>query len=557
MRVKTGSLLTELSIKNYALIDSLKVGFGDGFHVITGETGAGKSILLGALSLVLGKRADLDSLKNKSEKCVIEAEFSIVRYDLKHLFKTLDLDYEEITIIRREILPGGKSRAFINDTPCTLDVLQSLSTRLIDIHSQHQTLQLTDDDFQLQVIDAVAGNKNILADYHKILKSYSQAKSKLQELIDLQKESDKEQDYNSFLLEELRQFPLEVGMQEELEATYEKLSNVEEIQEKLSYAVQILSDEQLGTLGQLSELKITLQKLSGFGKAFEELGNRVTSVFIELDDAFSELQGLQDSLETDPKQLEATATQLRHLYDLQKKHQVADVDALIAVRTSLEQKVAVIENLEEDIKTAQLLVLDLEKKLDTLARSLHENRSNAIPKLKKYLEKSLQELGMEHARFDITLELSGVYGKNGKDRLSFLFAANKGSDFGNLKKVASGGELSRIMLSIKALLAKHMQLPTIMFDEIDTGVSGEISHKMGDIMRQMSSYLQVFSITHLPQVAAKGDRHYKVYKQHTSQNSITSIKLLNEEERIIEIAGMLGGKELSNSAMAHARQLLN
>ncbi|WP_340063407.1 DNA repair protein RecN [Ascidiimonas aurantiaca] len=550
-------MLTELSIKNYALIDSLKVGFGDGFHVITGETGAGKSILLGALSLVLGKRADLDSLKNKSEKCVIEAEFSIVRYDLKHLFKTLDLDYEEITIIRREILPGGKSRAFINDTPCTLDVLQSLSTRLIDIHSQHQTLQLTDDDFQLQVIDAVAGNKNILADYHKILKSYSQAKSKLQELIDLQKESDKEQDYNSFLLEELRQFPLEVGMQEELEATYEKLSNVEEIQEKLSYAVQILSDEQLGTLGQLSELKITLQKLSGFGKAFEELGNRVTSVFIELDDAFSELQGLQDSLETDPKQLEATATQLRHLYDLQKKHQVADVDALIAVRTSLEQKVAVIENLEEDIKTAQLLVLDLEKKLDTLARSLHENRSNAIPKLKKYLEKSLQELGMEHARFDITLELSGVYGKNGKDRLSFLFAANKGSDFGNLKKVASGGELSRIMLSIKALLAKHMQLPTIMFDEIDTGVSGEISHKMGDIMRQMSSYLQVFSITHLPQVAAKGDRHYKVYKQHTSQNSITSIKLLNEEERIIEIAGMLGGKELSNSAMAHARQLLN
>jgi len=557
LKVKTGGLLTELSIKNYALIDSLKVGFGDGFHVITGETGAGKSILLGALSLVLGKRADLNSLKNKSEKCIIEAEFSLVRYGLKPLFEKLDLDYEETTIIRREILPGGKSRAFVNDTPCTLDVLQNLSTRLIDIHSQHQTLQLTDDDFQLQVIDAVAGNKNTLASYHKTLKAYSLARSKLQELIDFQKESDKEQDYNSFLLEELRQIPLESGMQETLEATYEKLSNVEEIEEKLSYAVQILSDEQLGTLGQLSELKVTLQKLSGFGKAFEELGNRVNSVFIELDDAFSELQGLQDSLETDPGQLEATQAQLRQLYDLQKKHQVVDVDALIAVRASLEQKVMVIANLEDDIKTAQLSVLDLEKELDTLAQSLYDNRCNAIPALKEYLEKSLRELGMAHARFEITLEPTDVYGKNGKDRLHFLFAANKGAAFGNLKKVASGGELSRIMLCIKALLAKHMQLPTIMFDEIDTGVSGEISHKMGDIMRQMSSYLQVFSITHLPQVAAKGDRHYKVYKQHTSQHSTTSIKLLDEDERITEVAEMLGGKELSHSAMAHARQLLN
>lgn len=549
-------MLTSLSIKNYALIDNLQVKFGEGLTIITGETGAGKSILLGGLGLVLGKRADLSSLKNKEEKCIVETEFSINNYDLEGFFRENDLDFEKNTLIRREILPSGKSRAFINDTPVTLDILSSLGEKLIDIHSQHQTLQLTGNDFQFQVIDAVAGNAEIINEYQGKLREYLKTKSALKKLIDFQQDADKEQDYNSFLLKELQQANLTPGMLTELEATYEKLNNIEEIKERISHSQQLLAEEQIGILSSLNELKSTFQKLAGYGKQYEDLSIRVQSTFIELDDIYNEIQLLGENLEADPKLLEEVNNKLQTIYTLQKKHNALDVAELLSIKSALEEKVAITENLESDIKEKQLLVFKFEEELDSIAQKIHKKRESVIPELTKYLENLLGELGMPNARFKIELVLSDLYHTNGKDELSFLFSANKGTAFGEIKKVASGGELSRIMLCIKSLLAQHMNLPTIMFDEIDTGVSGEISNKMGDIMKQMSKSMQVFSITHLPQIAAKGNAHFKVYKEDKQETTSTRMKVLSNEERILEIAEMLGGKDISDSALAHAKQLL-
>ncbi|MGS2760787.1 DNA repair protein RecN [Sinomicrobium sp. M5D2P9] len=549
-------MLLSLSIKNYALIDDLKVRFDKGLTIITGETGAGKSILLGGLSLILGKRADLNSLKNKENKCIVEAEFSVEDYHLESLFNKLDLDYEANTIIRREILPGGKSRAFVNDTPVTLDVLSALSIRLIDIHSQHQTLQLTDNDFQFQVIDAIAGNKTNIEAYRTKLAEYHKAKKELQKLIDFQQEADKEQDYNAFLLKELREARLQPGMLEEMEETFEKLSNVEEIKEKLALSSQLLSDEQSGILVNLNNMRNLLGKLAGYGARFEELQNRINSAFIELDDTFNEIQNIDETVEADPGQLDQVNTRLQLIYDLQKKHNALEVEELIRIQKELEEKVSVTENLENDIKNKQLKVLQLEEELDVKASKIHEKRGKEAPKLKKYLESSLSKLGMPNATFRIEIKPTTSFFANGKDELHFLFSANKGTGYGELKKVASGGELSRIMLSIKAVLARYEKLPTIMFDEIDTGVSGEVSDKMGDIMKEMGESMQVFAITHLPQIAAKGARHFKVYKQDSGEVTSTQMKELSTDERIVEIAEMLSGKNISESAISHARELL-
>ncbi|WP_268224114.1 DNA repair protein RecN [Sinomicrobium oceani] len=549
-------MLLSLSIKNYALIDDLRVRFERGLTIITGETGAGKSILLGGLSLIQGKRADLNSLKDKEKKCIVEAEFAVEDYHLQSLFTKLDLDYEPHTIIRREILPGGKSRAFVNDSPVTLDVLSSLSIRLIDIHSQHQTLQLTDNDFQFQVIDAISGNKTNIERYKEKLKEYHHTKKELQRLIDFQQEADKEQDYNAFLLKELQDARLQPGMLEELEEAFEKLSNVEEIKEKLAYSSQLLSDEQSGILVNLNAMRNAIGRLSGYGTRFEDLQTRINSVFIELDDAFNEIQNIDETVEADPEQLEQTNTRLQLLYDLQKKHNVLEVEELIRIQQELEEKVSVTENLENDIKNKQLQVLKLEEELDEEASKIHEKRIKEAPKLKKYLESSLFKLGMPNATFRIDIIPTTSFFANGKDELHFLFSANKGTDYGPLKKVASGGELSRIMLSIKAILARYEKLPTIMFDEIDTGVSGEVSDKMGDIMKEMGERMQVFAITHLPQIAAKGVKHFKVYKEDQAGVTSTQMKALSMDDRIVEIAEMLSGKNISESAISHARELL-
>ena len=550
-------MLTSLSIKNYALIDSLNVDFNDGFSIITGETGAGKSILLGGLSLILGKRADLSSLKDATQKCIIEAVFNISNYNLKPLFESEDFDFESQTIIRREILPSGKSRAFVNDSPVNLTSLQLLGERLVDIHSQHQTLQLTSNDFQFQVIDALAKNEDSLQNYRTLLKDYKNLKKEYKELLSFQTEAIKEHDYNSFLLNELLEANLVVGEVEVLEAEYETLNNIEGIKENLSEAYQLLSDEQLGVLSSLTSLKNIFQKLSGFSSQYEELFNRANSSLIDMNDLFSEIHVLQDNLEVNPNRLEVVDAKLKMIHVLMQKHVVSDVSELITIKNQLEEKVAVTENLDETIQKKQSEIVSKETELNTISQGIHTNRSQVIPQLKKELETILLDLGMPNAQFNIDVVISDTFYANGKDELSFLFSANKGGSFNELKKAASGGELSRIMLAIKSVLAEYIQLPTIMFDEIDSGVSGEISNKMGDIMLQMSKNMQVFSITHLPQIAAKGLSHFKVYKEDVNEVTQTNLIELNHDERIIEIAQMLGGSEMSTSAIAHAKELLN
>lgn len=550
-------MLTSLSIKNYALIDNLHVTFNNGLTIITGETGAGKSILLGGLSLVLGKRADLSSVKNTSEKCVIEASFDIANQDLKSLFEENDLDYEPQTIIRREILPSGKSRAFVNDTPANLESLKTLSQYLIDVHSQHETLELTNNAFQFQIIDALAKNSEILGQYSGQLSNYKQLNQELEKLKQYQSEAVKEYDYNMFLLKELQEAQLVEGELHALEEEYEALNNVEEIKEKLQEADHLLNDEQIGILNLLRELKSISQKLSGFGSGYLDLHERINSSLIELDDVYGEVSNLHDQLENDPNRLEIVNTKLQTIHNLFLKHNKDTIEELISIKEELSKKVSLTENLDSDIQKLDNHISHTKKQLKVLAKQLHDNRKKAIPKLIKHLQNNLKDLGMPNAQFKIDLNLGEDFFNNGSDTVEFLFTANKGMTFMPLKKAASGGELSRIMLSVKYILSQFVQLPTIIFDEIDTGVSGEISNKMASIMQQMSRSMQVLTITHLPQIAAKGDVHFKVFKEDKAHQTTTNLVRLNNEERIVEIAQMLGGKDISSSALAHAKQLLN
>ncbi|WP_028281870.1 DNA repair protein RecN [Olleya marilimosa] len=550
-------MLTGLTIKNYALIDQLQVNFNDGFTIITGETGAGKSILLGGLSLILGKRADLSSLRNPEKKCIIEASFDISKYKLKNLFKDQDLDYDTQTIIRREILPSGKSRAFVNDSPVNLSNLQVLGEHLIDIHSQHETLQLVDDAFQFQVIDALANTEANLEAYNLHLKEHKVLQKQLKQLQQFQAEAIKEHDYNSFLLNELVAANLKEGELEVLEEEYELLNNVEAIQLKLEQANALLSEEQAGVLTSLREVKVAFQKLASISNTYQDLLDRVTSSLIDLDDVLVDIERFEDKLDADPNRLEVVNAQLMTLNNLMQKHLVKSIEELIEIREALSKKVEATENADQDIVDKQEEIKALEKLLNTEAKNITDKRNKAIPELKKQLEALLTQLGMPNAQFNISLEASNTFLYNGKDNLNFLFSANKGGQFNVLKKAASGGELSRIMLAIKSILSKYVKLPSIMFDEIDTGVSGEISNKMADIMSQMSTKMQVFSITHLPQIAAKGNTHYKVYKEDVNEVTTTNLVKLNYDERVVELAQMLGGTQLSDSAIAHAKQLLN
>ncbi|TDO83205.1 DNA repair protein RecN (Recombination protein N) [Flavobacterium chryseum] len=550
-------MITSLSIKNYALIEKLSIDFSRGFSIITGETGAGKSIILGALGLVLGKRADLTSLKNKEEKCVIEAHFEISKYNLKEFFEANDLDYEDETIIRREILPSGKSRAFINDSPVNLQELQDLSLFLIDIHSQQQTQELSDENVQFKIIDAIANNFDTISTYQKLLKTYKSDKSKLNALLKKQSDSGKEQEYNTFLLNELVSAKLKSGEQEELEADFEKLNNVEVIKESIDKSLVIANEEQFGVFHNLNEIKISLQKIALFSPEYETLFERITSVAIEFDDISRELQNASEKLLNDPEKLELTNQKLQLIYNLQKKHQVTSVDELIQIQANLENAVVELGNIEEEIASLSKLIEEKTIELDALSATIHQNRENAIPVLSNQLISILETLGMPNVRFNMELLPSETYFQNGKDELKFLFSANKGTDFGLLKKVASGGEMSRIMLAVKAILAQYSKLPTLIFDEIDTGVSGEIAIRMGEIMKEMSTKMQIFAITHLPQIAAKGDSHFKVFKSTVGEDTQSELKLLFPNERITEIAQMLSGANISDSALNHAKELLN
>ncbi len=550
-------MITSLSIKNFALIEKLAIDFSKGFSIITGETGAGKSIILGALGLVLGKRADLTSLKNKEEKCVIEAHFEIQKYNLQPFFEANDLDYEDQTIIRREISPSGKSRAFVNDSPVNLQELQDLSEFLIDIHSQHQTQELSDEKVQFQIIDAIANNQIEIQKYQLILKNYKSDKSKLNALIAKQNEANATQEYNTFLLNELVVAQLKSGEQETLEADFEKLNNVEIIKEAIDKSLTIANEEQIGVLQNLKEIKIWLQKIAPFSSEYQLLLERISSVLIEFDDISDELIRSSEKLINDPEQLDLISQKLQVIYNLQKKHQVTTVDALLEIQTQLENSLLELNNLEGEITTLMNSIQQKTTNLDLLANTIHKNRAEAVPVLAQKLIAILETLGMPNVRFKIEINATSNYLPNGKDEIQFLFSANKGTDFGLLKKVASGGEMSRIMLAVKAILAQYSKLPTLIFDEIDTGVSGEIAIRMGEIMKQMSQTMQIFAITHLPQIAAKGTAHFKVFKTTIGNDTQSELQLLTNQERITEIAQMLSGNVVTESALNHAKALLN
>ena len=550
-------MLQTLSISNYALIKSLHTEFTDGLSIITGETGAGKSILLGALGLVMGNRADLNSLKDNDKKCVIEAVFSVKEYNIQDFFEEQELDYEDETIVRREILPSGKSRAFVNDTPVRLSVLGELKAQLIDVHSQHKTAQLSEAGFQFQILDALAGNESILLQYKKELKLYKAVQKELDVLMQQQEAAKQEYAYNSHLFSELNEAEFVVGEQEELEEKLDKLNNIEAIKMALAEGLNLSTEEQFGIQNQLNSLSSSLQKITSYSAEYANFSERIDSLKIEFDDIVFELEKANENVDFDPNEIEGFNDRLQLIYSLQKKHMVETIDDLLSIKDSLEEKVNQVENSSEILESKRQELQNIQKKLTSFSEKIHKKRKKAIPSLTKQLEEVLSKLGMENATFKILLEKSASFYHNGFDNLSFLFSANKGSQYDELKKVASGGELSRIMLGVKLILSKYAKLPTIIFDEIDTGVSGEVSNKIADVMDEMGAYMQVITITHLPQIAAKGKNHYKVYKEDVDGVTTTFLKELTPEQRVTEVAEILGGKNISTSAIEHAKELLS
>ena len=550
-------MLTALSISNYALIKNLQVDFSGGLTIITGETGAGKSILLGALGLVLGNRADSSTLKNNDKKCVIEAVFNIKALKLHPFFEAEDLDYEEETIVRREILPSGKSRAFVNDTPVTLSVLNALRKRLIDVHSQHTTIELSNTDHQYRIVDALAANERLLREYTLQWKHCKQLQRALAVFEQEQEISEQAYAYNSHLLEELEAANFQLGEQEALEQSVEKLANVEAIKLSLSESVHVATDENMGAQKMLHQMHAALQKIDRYAPEYQSFSERLESLKIELEDVVFELEKANEQVDLSEEQINATNARLQLLYTLQKKHGVGSIEELSALQEKLRAKVDGVENAAVFRDEKQAAIHAAEKNLNKLCLELSKRRKKILPALTQQLQEVLSKLGMEAASFQINLEECTDFSVHGKDALTFLFSANKGIPHQEMKKVASGGELSRIMLGVKLILSKYAQLPTVLFDEIDTGVSGEVSQKIANVMHEMSQYMQVIAITHLPQIAAKGAHHFKVYKETLAGVSTTFLKPLSAEERISEIAEILGGKSISASALEHAKVLLH
>ena len=550
-------MLASLSIKNYALIENLKVDFKDGLSIITGETGAGKSILMGGLALVLGKRADTSLVYDKAKKCVIEAEFQIGSYHLELFFKENDLDYDPWVIIRREILPNGKSRAFVNDTPTNLSVLNSLTSQLIDIHSQHETLQLSDPVYQFHIIDALADNTINLNEYHTAFQEYKLMLKGLEEIKQSQLQAQKEYDYHLFLWEELDKAALKVGELEDLEKDLEKLSHIEEIKASLSGVLELSERESLGVLSQLSDINQQLSRIGRYAELYESLSDRMKSLLIEFKDITSEIETENENLVYDPTTMEQVENRLQLLYDLQKKHQVSTIEELIDIRELYQLKIEEVDNADETINLKVEEIKVAEERLCVLCDKLHKRREKAIPQFSGQIEKTLAGLEMKNTRFRVELSETSEFMFNGRDHLQFLMSSDKGKTFEHMKRVASGGEMSRIMLAVKSILSKYSNLPAIIFDEIDTGVSGEVSNRIAELMLAMSKNMQVITITHLPQVAAKGNHHYKVFKKEQEEVISSNIKVLNPDERLVELAEMLGGNKITESAIAHAKQLLS
>ena len=550
-------MLRQIKIQNFALIEDLEISFENGMSCITGETGAGKSILLGGLSLVLGKRADLSSLLDLTKKCIVEASFDIGSYDLETFFERLDLDYDTHTILRREILPQSKSRAFINDTPVTLDLLQKISQKLLDIHSQNDTQTLLEKDYQFEILDALGSCGSQLKSYKDTLIAYKKVLKEYLHWATLKNESQDSLELQNFLFDELSSINLKEGMEDNLESKISLLSNIEYLQTSLSQSIHLLGAESTGIIDGIVKVRSLSQGLSKIDSKYLLLNERIQDISIETDDLLNELKIQLDQLEANPQELEILQAQLDEVNTMLQKHKVTSVLDLISVKNKLENELQ--ETLDIDVKL-KALVIDkntYEERLQKLAYSISVNRKKAIKVLEIELKELVGKMGMPDATFKIQLNPTSEFLSNGKDLILFQFSANKGGQFNLLKKVASGGELSRIMLAIKYILSRYKKLPTLIFDEIDTGVSGKISDSIADIMKTLSCKLQVLTITHLPQVAAKGNHHFKVKKSMSKGKTVTLLKKLSNDERIEEIAMMLSGNEITPTAIAHAKQLMN
>ena len=550
-------MLTKLKIKNFAIIEDLEVDFSGGMTCITGETGAGKSILLGGLSLVLGKRADLSNMFDSSRKCIVEAVFQINQYTLKPLFDKYDLDYYDETVLRREILPHGKSRAFVNDTPVNLNLLEKISLNLIDIHSQNDTQTLLENEYQIEVLDALAGNEELLKKYQNTLILFKNCVKEYKELYFSQSQVQKTFELDKFLLEELNSSKLEIGMQEELEENINELSSVEYLQKTIANSIQMIELESFGLLDKFKELVKNINGIYEKSKKYEDLNNRVGILSIELEDILESLKSQFDMLETNPEKLDELNSRIDHLNSLYQKHKVKNVDDLIFIKQKLEKTIYHNSKFEENLLYLEKKQKNLENTLRKYSSELSFNRKKTISILEKELKFLVTKMGMDQATFKIQLDKGSVFYNNGTDEISFMFSANRGSDFKTLKKVVSGGELSRIMLAIKAILSQYKKLPTLVFDEIDTGVSGKISNSIAEVMGTISTKMQVFTITHLPQVAAKGNHHFRVEKKLDNGKTTTFLEFLNQKSRIEEIAKMLSGNKVTKSAIEHAKQLMN
>ncbi|WP_289054008.1 DNA repair protein RecN [Carboxylicivirga marina] len=550
-------MLKSLSITNYALIDKVEVSFDSGLTVITGETGAGKSVLLGALSLILGQRSDVNALLNKEHKCIVEGEFFIGNYGLVGFFEENDVDYEEVTIIRRELLPSGKSRAFVNDTPVNLGFLKSISAQLIDVHSQHQNLLLDDSGFHMMVIDTLADNKALIADYGKQFKAYKSLQKEIELMIADNDKQKSDLDYMQFQFEQLDKANLVASEQGELELTLEKLSHAEEIKGNLVEVVNHLSQEPSPVIDALADSVNKLEKISGFLPDGDELTQRLESARIDLKDLADDLESRSEDLDYNPDTIRQVQERLDLIYDLQQKHRVKSIGELIELKNELQQQIDKVNFFDDDLKAKQKELEKMVGELEKACKSITKSRKGVFSLVKSSIEKQLQMLGIPHANFVIEHTHTDDFNMSGKDDIEFLFAGNKGGTPALINKVASGGEISRVMLSIKSLLSSSKGLPTIIFDEIDTGVSGEVADQMGSIMAEMGSSMQVISITHLPQITVKGDHHFKVFKTDEADKTISNIRKLNHEDRVVEVAKMLSGSTLSNAALENARALLN
>ncbi len=550
-------MLTSLQIENYAIIRSLEISFQEGLIVITGETGAGKSILMGALSLILGNRADTDVLFDKSRKCIVEATFNLKGLHLEPQFQEFDLDYQDETIIRREINEHGKSRAFINDTPVNLTVLKTISSLLVDIHSQHQTLMLQNAGFRMRLIDQFAQNQAILNDYQQILHQWQQEKTALEALRVKCTEEAQRYDYNLFTINELENAQLQPDEQEELEQRIKELTSAETIKSHLFNATRLLSEQESDNiLYILKSLQQELRPLESVGAEYAAFNQRIENLLVEAQDLAYEIARKNDNVEVNPALTEQLNARLDELFSLQNKYHVDDNKALIALLEKLQQEVSSFTDEKERLAESERNVKILEEKATDAAKKLSETRKAALPALINAMESRLQQLGMEGSRFSVELESTGELRENGADTATFLFSANAGVNPADITRIASGGEMSRIMLCLKSIITDSMYLPTIIFDEIDTGISGETASKVGQMMLLLSQKHQVLAITHLPQIAACGDQHLLVFKQTADNKTFTNIKQLDMQEREQMIATMMSGENCTESAVATAREML-